>query len=55
MGKKNKLKLIFTKKNTFQFSKRRFCFYQNIFGEKNFETSVNQVFIDGKKYYRNYR
>ena len=52
MGKKNKLKLIFIKKTL---SKRRFCFYQNIFGKKNFETSVNQVFIDEKKYYRNYR
>jgi hypothetical protein len=48
-GKKKQIKI------NLSLSERRFYFYQNIFGKKNFETSVNQVFMHGKKYYRKYR
>ena len=54
-GEKKQIKINFYQKTLSKTRKRRFCFYQNIFGKKNFETSVNQVFMNGKKYYRKYR
>ena len=50
--KKTNLEFNLPIKPIFVVKKMDFYFDQNI---KNFETSVNQVFIHGKKYYRKYR
>ena len=54
-GEKKQIKINFYQKKHFPIFQKTFFFYQNIFGKKNFETSVNQVFMNGKKYYRKYR